>query len=449
VPSICWFRRDLRLSDHPALCTAAADGAVVPLYVIDPILWDRSGAPRKAFLVASLRALGASMNGRLVIRYGDPRKVVVELAAEVGATNVYVTADHAPFGTRRDRAVADALKDAGRRLVSVDSNYAVAPGTVVKDDGNPYAVFTPFSRAWLRTGWSTPVAAPTVDWLGDPDVKCLGYPKDLTWELQLPAGEQAAHNRLASFVAGPLDRYDGQRDIPSVEGTSRLGPHLRFGTIHPRQVLAELGSLKAHEVFRSELAWRDFYADVLWQKPHTNWENLQPKMANMPVDIDTAAKKRFSLWCDGQTGYPIIDAGMRQLRNTGFMHNRVRMIVASFLVKDLHLPWQWGARHFMQHLLDGDIASNNHGWQWAAGTGTDAAPYFRVFNPISQSERFDPAGAYIRTYVPELAAVSDREIHAPWLSKRGLPLGYVGPMVDHAAEREEALRRYAVVTGKG
>jgi deoxyribodipyrimidine photo-lyase len=449
VPSVLWFRRDLRLTDHPALCAAAAEGAVVPLYVIDPALWDQSGAPRKAFLAAALRALGASMGGRLVIRYGDPLHVVTDVATEVGARQVYITQDHSPFGVRRDHAVAAALSANGQHLIPVGSNYAVAPGAVVKDDGTPYAVFTPFSRAWLRTGWSTPLAAPKVEWFGDPDVECLGYPKDLTWEIpDGTAGEQAAHARLDTFVAGGLDRYDTQRDTPSIEGTSRLGPHLRFGTIHPRQVLAELGSLKAHEVFRSEIAWRDFYADVLWQKPHTAWTNLQPKMSNMPVDSDAPAKQRFTQWCEGQTGYPIIDAGMRQLRDTGFMHNRVRMIVASFLVKDLHLPWQWGAKHFMHHLLDGDIASNNHGWQWAAGTGTDAAPYFRVFNPISQSERFDPTGAYIRQYVPELADISEKEIHAPWMSKRGLPLGYVGPMVDHAAEREEALRRYAVATGK-
>ena len=449
MTSVLWFRRDLRLTDHPALSAAAAEGKVVPLYVIDPALWDTSGAPRAAFLLASLRSLGASIGGRLVVRYGDPRQIVNDVAAEVGAKDVFITADHAPFGRNRDQAVAGVLQANDRRLVRVGANYAIAPGTVTKDDGNPYAVFTPFSRAWLRTGWSAPIPAPKVEWLGDPDVRCDGYPSDLSWPIGTDAaGELAAHRRLEAFAAAGLDRYDTQRDTPSVEGTSRLGPHLRFGTIHPRQVLAELGSLKAHEVFRSEIAWRDFYADVLWHKPHTIWQNLQPKMATMPVDTDAAAKARFQTWCDGHTGYPIIDAGMRQLRDTGFMHNRVRMIVASFLVKDLHLPWQWGARHFMRHLLDGDIASNNHGWQWAAGTGTDAAPYFRVFNPISQSERFDPKGAYIRQFVPEVAELSDKEIHAPWQSKKGLPLGYQPPMVDHAAEREEALRRYAVVTGK-
>ena len=445
MTSVFWFRRDLRLSDHPALCAAAAEGAVVPLYVIEPALWGSAGAPRAAFLLASLRALGASMGGQLVIRHGDPKVVVPEVAAAVKAQSVFVTADHSPYGASRDRAVEQRLRQDSRHLVALDANYAVAPGRVVKDDGNPYAVFTPFSRAWLRVGWTKPLAAPAVHWLGDPAVPCERYPAKPAWDVG-EVGESAAHARLTAFVASGLDSYDQQRDFPAVEGTSRLGPHLRFGTIHPRQVLAELRSTAAHDVFRSELAWRDFYADVLWRQPRTAWENLQPKMAAMPVDTDAAAKQRFGLWQTGQTGYPIIDAGMRQLSATGFMHNRVRMIVASFLVKDLHLPWQWGARHFMQHLLDGDIASNNHGWQWAAGTGTDAAPYFRVFNPVLQSERFDGKGAYLRSNVPELAHVSDKDIHAPWLSKKGLPFGYPPPMVDHSIERDEALRRYTIVT---
>ena len=446
-----WFRRDLRLADHPALTYASRDDReTVPVFVIDPALVRYSGAPRLAFMYRSLHALNESMDGQLVVRHGSPSDVIPALANKTGSDEVVVSRDYAPYGRLRDAAVGEALVAHGSRLVGQGSPYAVAPGGVLKDDGTPYAVFTPFKKVWLRVGWSAPLDIPETRWSGADTWASDGIPAEPAISCTLPeAGEHAAHERWAEFVTTALDRYDTQRDTPSIEGTSRLGPHLRFGTIHPRQVLAELGSLKAHEVFRSELAWRDFYADVLWHKPRTTWENLQPKMADMPVDTDVAAKQRFTKWCDGQTGYPIIDAGMRQLRDTGFMHNRVRMIVASFLVKDLHLPWQWGAKHFMQHLLDGDIASNNHGWQWAAGTGTDAAPYFRVFNPISQSERFDPTGAYVRQYVPELAEVSDREIHAPWMSKRGLPLGYVGPMIDHAVEREEALRRYAVATGKG
>ena len=214
---------------------------------------------------------------------------------------------------------------------------------------------------------------------------------------------------------------------------------LRWGIVHPRQLLDDLEPTRAHDVFRAELAWREFYADVLFRRPETAWQNLQSKMDAMPVDVDRRAKRRFGSWQAGLTGFPIVDAGMRQLRATGWMHNRVRMIVASFLVKDLHLPWQWGARHFMQHLLDGDLASNSHGWQWTAGTGTDAAPYFRVFNPTAQSERFDPDGAYIRRWVPELADLPDAEIHRPGAHRPEL---YPPPMVDHAVERADALARY-------
>lgn len=445
--SVVWFRRDLRLSDHPALTAAAARGSVVPLYVVDPVLWKTAGRARAAFLLGALRSLGASMDHKLVLRHGDPTDEVVKLAREVGAATVFISGDHTPYGVRRDRTVHEALQRYQRTLVSVGSNYAVAPGSVTKLDGTPYAVFTPFSKAWRAVGWDKPLVSPKVTWLGDPEVACDGYPEHPDWPTYDGlAGEKAAHRRLHEFVDEGLDRYDEQRNLPAVDGTSRLSAHLRMGTIHPRQILAELGSSKAHDVFRSELAWRDFYADVLWHKPETAWENLQPKMTRMTVDSDAQARDRFRQWCDGQTGYPLVDAGMRQLRDTGFMHNRLRMVVASFLVKDLHLPWQWGARHFMRHLVDGDLASNNHGWQWAAGTGTDAAPYFRVFNPTSQSQRFDPDGTYIRRFVPELAEVPDRDIHAPWQSKRGLPLGYRPPMVDHAAEREEALRRYAAAT---
>ena len=202
---------------------------------------------------------------------------------------------------------------------------------------------------------------------------------------------------------------------------------------------------KSHEHFRSELCWREFYADVLFQQPRTAWENLQPKMNAMSLDTDKRAETRFEKWCAGETGYPIVDAGMRQLLRTGWMHNRVRMITASFLVKDLHLPWQWGARHFMRHLVDGDIASNNHGWQWTAGTGTDAAPYFRIFNPQSQSEKFDPNGEYIREWIPELAGCPTKQLHTPGA---GGFVGYAQPIVDHSVEREESLARYKAVSGK-
>jgi deoxyribodipyrimidine photo-lyase len=213
--------------------------------------------------------------------------------------------------------------------------------------------------------------------------------------------------------------------------------------VHPRQLLQDLGPERGHEVFASELAWREFYADVLFRRPQTAWENLNAKMGAMPVDVDLDARRRFDRWAHGVTGYPIVDAGMRQLLATGWMHNRVRMLAASFLVKDLHLPWQWGARHFMQHLVDGDLASNSHGWQWTAGTGTDAAPYFRIFNPTTQGMRFDPQGEYVRRWVPELSAIAGGSVHTP--GQRTGP-DYPAPMVDHAVERDEALARYRSTT---
>jgi deoxyribodipyrimidine photo-lyase len=257
----------------------------------------------------------------------------------------------------------------------------------------------------------------------------------------------AAHARWEEFASGALGRYASARDRPDLAGTSGLSPYLRFGMIHPRQLLGELGESKSERVFATELAWREFYADVLFRHPRSGWENLDRRMDAMRPDTGRDARRRFEAWQRGETGYPLVDAGMRQLLAAGWMHNRVRMVVASFLVKDLHLPWQWGARHFMVHLVDGDLASNSHGWQWTAGTGTDAAPYFRIFNPVTQSKRFDPDGAYIRRWVPELAHVDGDEVHAPWESKRGIPLGYHPPMVDHREERAEALRRYELVRG--
>jgi deoxyribodipyrimidine photo-lyase len=360
-----------------------------------------------------------------VIRHGDPVVVIPALAAELEADTVFVARDYAPYGRRRDAAVKGALERSGRRLKGVGAPYAVAPGAVAKDDGSPYAVFTPFSKAWRRVGWELPLDAPGDDfrWSGAVvESASLGDRPDAGIDVP-EAGEAAAHALWTDFLHDGVDGYPEQRDLPAVAGTSRLSQALKWGTIHPRQLLADLDASgagpKGHTVFSSELAWREFYADVLFQQPRTAWENLNQKMDAMPVDTDAAARQRFDRWAAGETGFGIVDAGMRQLAATGWMHNRVRMIVASFLVKDLHLPWQWGARWFMQHLIDGDLASNNHGWQWAAGTGTDAAPYFRVFNPHLQQERYDPDGEYVARWAPDP----------------------IEPMLDHKAERNEALRR--------
>ncbi|MGB3736915.1 MAG: deoxyribodipyrimidine photo-lyase [Ilumatobacter sp.] len=443
--TIMWFRRDLRLGDHPALLAAAADGAdVLPLFVIDPT-FDGAGGPRLAYLHDCLDALDRSLRDHgapgLVVRHGDPERIVPAIADEISADSVVVSRDYSPYGRARDAVVGEALGAAGRKLRGVGSPYAVDPGRVRKGDGDPYAVFTPYSKVWRRTGRDGPHdgLGSDVRWSNAADSEGLGDRVKPGCDLP-SAGEDAALDRWRSFldVTGAGDgtmrsgvqAYDDLRDRPAISGTSHLSPDLKWGTIHPRTLLADLDASgdgdRGHTVFSSELAWRDFYADVLLQKPHTAWQNLNQKYDDIELDTDAAAHAKFDRWSRGETGFGIVDAGMRQLLATGWMHNRVRMIVASFLVKDLHLPWQWGARWFMQHLIDGDVASNNHGWQWAAGTGTDAAPYFRVFNPTLQQERYDSDGAYVARWVPEP----------------------VEPMVDHKAERDEALRRLKAVTGK-
>jgi deoxyribodipyrimidine photo-lyase len=483
---VVWFRRDLRLTDHPALLAAAdaGPGGALALFVLDPRLWRPSGPARQAFLVGCLRELDAALGGRLLVRRGDPVDVVPSAARAVGARTVHVSADAGPYGRSRDEAVAAALARDGVELVRTGSPYAVTPGRVRKPDGHPYRVFTPFHRAWLAHGWRAPAdtGPDTVDWLdcsgpGSPagpgeaagagsgvDAAGEGLPAAPECESRLPEpGEAAALVAWADFRDGPLADYDTARDRPGVPGTSRLSPYLRFGCVHPRTLLRDLASsssrpapadgggppAKARDTFRAELAWRDFYADVLWHHPRTARDNGDRRFDAMPWDSGDEAEQRFAAWRDGRTGYPIVDAGMRQLRAEGWMHNRVRMIVASFLVKDLHLPWWRGARHFMHHLVDGDLASNQHGWQWVAGSGTDAAPYFRIFNPVSQGERFDPDGSYLRRYLPELRQVTGKAVHRPWTLPGGPPSGYPGPVVVHADERAESLARYELVKAAG
>ena len=447
--SLMWFRRDLRISDLPALLAAGSDNqTVVPLFVIDPG-FARTGAPRRALLHGILNDLDEQIRvrfgSRLLIRCGDPVAEVPAMAAAFDANSVYVSRDYAPYGRQRDTAVGGALAEQGRSLVGVGSPYAVDPGRVRKGDGTPYKVFTPFSKIWRQTGVEAPAPDPgdDMDWAPASELEKYCHPISVPPEpgCDLPSvGEAAALDRwglfreAASAADGTLrsgvSAYSDLRDRPALAGTSQLSPDLKWGTIHPRTLLADLDLSGPKDdgemVFSSELAWRDFYADVLFTQPHTAWSNLNARFDAMPVDTDAAARRRFDQWAAGQTGFSIVDAGQRQLLATGWMHNRVRMIVASFLVKDLHLPWQWGARWFMQHLLDGDIASNNHGWQWAAGTGTDASPYFRVFNPTTQQQRYDNRNEYV-----------DR-----WVEKS------TEPMLDHGVEREEALRRLKTLSNK-
>jgi deoxyribodipyrimidine photo-lyase len=355
---------------------------------------------------------------------------------------VHVAADHGPYGSERDREVEATLAERDVELVRTGSAYAVAPGRITNQGGQPFKVFTPFARAWAEHGWRAPVEAPRgATWLEADGAVDLPDPRTPSG-IDLPeAGEAAALRRWRTFLDQRVADYGHDRDVPGIDGTSRMSVHLKWGEIHPRTMLADLAALRSAgaATYRKELAWREFYADVLFQRPETAREYLRPEYARMEYDAPDGA---FDAWRDGQTGFPIVDAGMRQLRATGWMHNRVRMIVASFLVKDLHVEWQHGARHFLQWLVDGDLASNQHGWQWVAGCGTDAAPYFRVFNPTTQGRKFDPDGTYVRRWVTELADLDGQsDPHDPDEDARRR-VGYPAPIVDHAEERREALRRW-------
>ena len=435
MPALLWFRRDLRLHDLPAALDAAkADGGggeVLACYVLDPRLHTTSGARRLRYLHDALQDLRDGLDGRLLVTTGRPEQRIPDIAKRIEATSVHVSEDFTPFGMRRDEAVREALAKVGDGvpLEASGSPYLVSPGRVTKDDGSAYKVFTPFFRAWKEHGWRAPAKTgpKTASWIDPASVDGVRNEdiEDVDVDIDVTAGETGARKAWKAFVADRLDDYADDRNRPDVDGISRMSAHLKFGAIHPRTMAADLGRGKGAQAYLRELCFRDFYANVVREWPRSTWWNFNSAFDAMEVDDDAAAKKRFETWKAGKTGYPIVDAGMRQLSQSGWMHNRVRMITASFLVKDLHLPWQWGARWFLDQLVDGDMANNQHGWQWAAGTGTDASPFFRVFNPITQGDKFDPDGAYVRQWVPEYGTDD-----------------YPEPMVDHKTERAEALRRY-------
>ncbi len=436
--SIVWFRRDLRISDHPALVAAIeSSDEIIPVFILDKAQIAEAGEKLLAYMGQSLRTLDESLNNCLHIIEGDQVEVLTELMEMYGATEVHISAEYERYGAQRDTRV----ESAGIKLIRTGSPYAVAPGRVLKpSDATPYRVYTPFYRAWCTHGWRATAKTPKQINAPRPPEKYRAFP-----DFKMPAGvdvisagENAALARFKLFTKNGLDSYDENRNFSSIDGTSKMSSYLKFGEIHPRTLLQNLGDSKAHDTFRKEIAWREFYADVLFNNPDTDTEYYAPRFKEMRYDLPGA---KFEAWKEGKTGYPFVDAAMRQLVREGWMHNRTRMVVASFLVKDLHLEWQLGEKFFADHLVDFDVASNAHGWQWTAGCGTDASPYYRVFNPIEQGKRFDENGDYIRKYVPELSHLSAAEIHEPWLYLDGYSKGYPERIVDHATERLESLAR--------
>jgi deoxyribodipyrimidine photo-lyase len=446
MTALFWFRRDLRLQDNVALNeaikAAVAERSDTALaYCIDPAGFARLSGIRQHSLVESARALNASVQDSLIIRNQPPMLALVDLAKKLKLKTVFATRAFDPDGVAEQNSVGLALQEIGVFLSLHDSNYAIAPGTILKGDGTPYRVYTPFFNNWFLFGYSKPFKlASNAIW--HKDIKSDALPKPTAASpIRVIAGEEFALRTLKRFEKRALFDYQDQRNRADLSGTSHLSHALAHGEIHPRTILARLGDSAGHNVFRKEIAWREFYADVLWHNPNSLSDYYEPRFKKMRYDSGAEAKKKLAAWQQGQTGFPMVDAGMRQLATTGWMHNRVRMIVASFLVKDLHLEWTEGAEWFEQHLTDFDPASNSHGWQWTAGCGTDASPYYRVFNPTLQGLKFDPNGDYVRKYIPELRHIDGAAVHEPSLLVDGLVNGYPAPIVDHSIERQESLAR--------
>ena len=461
-PAVWWIRRDLRLHDNPALAHAAAGNRpVVPVFVVDPELLancvHRDAARRQAFLFGGLRALDRELQARgarLVVRTGRPRDVLPALVEETRAEVVVAHADVSPFARRRDAAVRRAVP-----LELVGGPTVHHPTDVVKADGEPYTVFSPFRRAWLARPLPT-----RSDLLAPPERLVPASPAIATDALpsgepppSFPPGEAEARRRLHAFASDPIRRYAVERDRVDHDGTSALSPYLRFGMVSAREAVVaaiEAGARggDAHppagaDVWLTELVWREFYQTILFHYPAVLRRAFDARLRGVAW---RRAPRDLRAWQEGRTGYPIVDAAMRQLAATGWMHNRARMIVASFLTKDLLIDWRLGEAWFMRQLVDGDPAANNGGWQWTAGVGTDAAPYFRIFNPVLQATKFDPDGAYVRRWVPELARVPASHVHEPWTmtpieqQAAGCLVGrdYPEPIVEHRAVRERTLAAY-------
>ena len=440
---IHWFRRDLRLTDNTSLLKALSSAVeIVPVYVLSdwsgPHLW--TGAKRQKFLCDCLTSLSnnlAHIGGQLIIRQGNAITEILKLAKDAQADAIFLNEDIDPFG----KAIEAKLLD--RSPVPVHSFQDATlhgPTDILKSDGTPYRVYTPFAKRWLPLEKRRPSGRPNsietpnnLDSLSLPTLSTWGLEEE-DWELP-KGGERAAKIRMNEALKRRISDYDDFRDIPSVPGTSRLSQDLRWGTLSIRD-LYHKAVKQGSDQYLKELGWREFYFQILYHFPEVLSNEFNPDWRGLPWNDPG---KNFKAWKTGKTGFPIIDAGIRELLKTGFMHNRVRMIVAMFLTKDLHIDWRLGEQFFAQHLLDGEIASNNGGWQWSAGTGADAAPYFRIQNPWSQTKRFDSNGEYIKRWIPELKNVDPKQFQAPPEDEQALAVGYPTPILDHGEERKKAL----------
>ena len=483
--ALVWLRRDLRVDDHAALYHALRAARqvwccfVFDRAILDPLpRQDRRVEFLRDSLVgvdAGLRALAASHGiegAGLIVRHGSAAEEISQLAAQLGVQAVYASHDDEPAALARDARVRGLLAEQGIALHTSKDHVIFERNEVMTQTGNAFSVFTPYKNAWLKkleafylsaypvakyAGALAPPAPAGAAHSGVPSLQALGFEATNLHQLKLPSGPAGGQELLADFLQR-IDHYAQTRDFPAVKGPSYLSTHLRFGTLSIRQLARAAhdrmaAGSRGAEVWLSELIWRDFYHQILHHHPRVVGHAFKPAYDAIKWEQGKAADALFAAWCEGRTGYPLVDAAMAQINQTGYMHNRLRMVVASFLSKDLGLDWRRGEAYFALHLNDFDLAANNGGWQWAASTGCDAQPYFRIFNPVSQSQRFDAQGRFIRRYLPQLASLPDDVLHAPWLARpvdlaaAGITLGthYPLPVVDHAAARAQTLLRYAVV----